>query len=697
MKKLEVLRLIEKKNIKKAACLGLGLAVFVSAANLQTVSAKEEQEYKDKEESVLTDVVMNETGSTSSDADKEETVYLITDAQGKVQQTIVSDWLKNPDGASTIADATDLADVENVKGDETFDKGDDNSLTWKADGKDIYYQGTTSKESPVDVSLTYQLDGKDITPEELVGKSGKVTVRMDYTNNATEVVDVDGEETEIKVPFTMVSGMILPADKFSNIEVTNGKLVSDGTNNIVVGVAMPGLKDSLNIDESKINKDADIEIPEYVEVTADVNDFALDMTLSVAMPDILSDFDFSDTIDLSELEDSMDDLTDASTKLVDGSGTLKDGTTTLGTAVNTLKKGMSSLDGGISQYTAGVSQLAGGLSQLKGGSSQLVSGAGQVSTGVDTLVTSLSGLGTTVTGQIATQTANQQALAAQVETDKAAVNGAVTAYATNVAGAAAKAAGSGAATAAVTAALTSVQNDLGAALTNASAALASDDPVVLKAALQQVCTMDTAPLKANAIAAADVAANAAADSDAAKQAVGAAVAGVSAEGVTSAVTTLGNDAGNLGGATGALTVLNQIGSQLDMSKLAELQSGASQVASGASTLDAGIATALDGANKLNGSSGTLKDGSSQLVNGTGKLSDGVVTLSDGAKQLNDGMVQFDEEGIQKLTNSLDGDVTTVLDRIEAVIDAGNNYNTYTQLADGQQGKVKFIIRTGAVK
>ena len=57
--------------------------------------------------------------ASESTADKEETVYVKTDANGEEKTVIVSDWLKNFSGEAKIKDATDLTDVEDVKGNET--------------------------------------------------------------------------------------------------------------------------------------------------------------------------------------------------------------------------------------------------------------------------------------------------------------------------------------------------------------------------------------------------------------------------------------------------------------------------------------------------------------------------------------------------------------------------------------------------
>ena len=106
----------------------------------------------------------------------------------------------------------------------------------------------SAEQLPVTQKITYLLDGKEMTPEELAGKSGRVTIRFDYTNNEKVEATIDGKKEQICVPFMAVSGMVLD-ESFRNIEVTNGKVVADGNNSVVFGYALPGLSDSLDVDE----------------------------------------------------------------------------------------------------------------------------------------------------------------------------------------------------------------------------------------------------------------------------------------------------------------------------------------------------------------------------------------------------------------------------------------------------------------
>lgn len=332
-----------------------------------------------------------------------------------MEKIIVSDWLKNKDGDSTLQDASDLQNIENVKGYETFVSDGKNGLTWQADGADIYYQGSTEKQLPVAVKLTYKLDGKEVKPEEIAGKSGRVTIRMDYENKETRTVEVNGRKEEIHIPFAMLSGMLLPQDTFSNIEVTNGRLLSEGNNSIVVGITFPGLKESLNWEElkkdlSKAEKkqaEEELAIPDYLEVSADAENFSLGMTMTIAMSDMLSDFSLADSLDLEEMNDSMNDLQSASNELKDGTSDLKDGsaklkegTDSLADGVVSLKDGAGSLkegtgelyeksgelDEGAAKLEEGASSLAEGADKLNSGASSLSDGAGSLKDGTHSLV-----------------------------------------------------------------------------------------------------------------------------------------------------------------------------------------------------------------------------------------------------------------------------------------------------------------------
>lgn len=326
-------------------------------------------------EEILNDTLFQSVNTTSSKENrKEETVYVFADATGKQNKLIVNEKLKNASKASTINDTTNLKDVKNINGDESFQTSG-SQVTWSADGKDIIYQGTYNEEAPVTMNVKYYLNDKEISADELAGKSGKVKIRFDYTNNLKKQIVVNGKTKDAYVPFTMITGMILSSDKFSNIEVTNGKMIESDKGNIVVGITMPGLKESLNLSfDSKL---ADVDIPQYFEVTADVNDFELDMTMSVATSNAFTAANL-DELNLDKVTDKVDTLTTAGNQLEDGTKQLADGVSALHDKVPELKDGVAQLDDGASALKEGATQLNEGANALQGGAAQL-------NEGVDTL------------------------------------------------------------------------------------------------------------------------------------------------------------------------------------------------------------------------------------------------------------------------------------------------------------------------
>lgn len=282
--------------------------------------------------------------SAEAETSKDETVYVLAGADGTVQKIIVSDWIKNAMATDSLDDKTELSDIENIKGDESFTLGGDNSCVWDAQGNDIYYQGNIEKELPVQMSVRYTLDGQAIAPEALAGQSGHVTIRFDYQNMQYEEVLLDGKTEKIYVPFTMLTGMLLDTEVFRNVTVSNGKLINDGDRIAVVGIAFPGLQEDLAISKEKL------DIPDYVEISADVENFEMSTTMTLATTELFGAID-SDKLDLNELSDAMAELTDAMDQLMDGSSQLYDGLCTL------LEKS--------GDLVSGINKLAEGATQLK--------------------------------------------------------------------------------------------------------------------------------------------------------------------------------------------------------------------------------------------------------------------------------------------------------------------------------------------
>lgn len=657
------------------------------SAETQNADADTEDSTKDAENKLLNALSGDET--QTEEAGKEETVYVVSKADGTADNVIVSEWLKNKDGGDTIKDASDLKDIKNVKGDETFTQNGD-EVTWDAKGNDIYYQGTTDKELPVTEKITYYLDGKEMTPEEIAGKSGKVTIRFNYTNNEKTTQVVDGEEHEVYVPFTVMTGMILPED-YSNVEVTNGKVISDGSKKVVVGVAMPGLKDSLQIEDGDL--DADVDIPDYVEVTADVENFSLDMTMSVIMNDLLGSTDLDEAFDLTDLEDSINTLSDSSKQLVDGSSDLAKG-------LDTLKNSMKEFSSGVNTLKDGVTSYTNGASEINAGAAALDTGIESLSQGVSTLT---SALGTAMSDS------EKQAVAAQAD---AAVE-------SNFAGGTSDAIAAQAASQfeqTMKGSKSAVEQQISSQLAGSELYTTMVDAVynqkIFEAYQAQKDTVDAAIAAYAAqgvnLSITDVVEQGyqAQTGHSIKSEVEAGVAqnlsgaaGTIADGVTSGIAELGKQqmgasvadacktAAEAAAVSGAEGAKSKIAAQLQQSGLME---GVAKLKSGASQLSKGTSTLVSNNNALVG-------GAKALAEATSKLAEGVDKLESGSNELTEGMAKFDEEGIQKLVDAYNGDAKELLNKLTAVVDAGKEYQTFTKVADGTKGNVKFIIRTEAVK
>lgn len=306
---------------------------------------------------------------------KNETVYVLADANGSTNKVIVSDWLQNVNGENTLTEESILRGVENVKGDETFTENGD-TRTWNASGSDIYYQGTTNAELPLNIRVTYYLNGQEISAKDILGKSGKVTVRFDYENLQKTVKEINGEKVDIYVPFAAITGMMLDNDTFRNVDVTNGKLVNDGNRTFIIGTAFPGLPESLGTQDSE-----KLDIPEYFEITADVTDFRFGNTMTIATNELFNNIDIDLGDEESTLLDDIDKLKDAMNQIIDGSDQLYDGLSQLLEKSSALTDGVGALYDGAAQLNDGTSALYDGAVQLDDGAAQLSEGAGKANEG----------------------------------------------------------------------------------------------------------------------------------------------------------------------------------------------------------------------------------------------------------------------------------------------------------------------------
>lgn len=668
------------------------------------------------------------TAEKESDLVKDETVYVLADADGSVQKIIVSDWIKNSVGSNSFSDKSELTDVENIKGKESYSVNSDNMRVWDAQGNDIYYQGNIKKELPVDISVTYTLDGKSISPEELAGKSGRVTIRFDYKNNQYETVDIDGRQEKIYVPFAMITGMMLDNDIFTDVNVSNGKLINDGDRTVVAGIAFPGLQSNLNIDKEKL------EIPEYVEITAHVKNFEMTNTVTIATNEIFNRLNTDKLNSADDLTDSLSELTDAMDQLMDGSSQLYDGLCTLLDKSGELINGINQLAEGAEKLKNGASDLDNGAAELAKGANQLTEGLGQLTANNETLNS-----GSKQVFDSLLKMANTQLAAAgltvpelTIENYREILDQVIASLDTNNVLKQAQAA----ALQKVTAAVNERRDEVSAAVTAAvkeqvaakvSEAVRENVEAQVLASMGMTKEQYEAAVKAGMVSAEQQAQIAAAidaqmKSEAVKALIEANVnAQMQSEEIQKTIAAKTEEQIKLlieqnmnspevqaqiaaaveQAKSGAASVL-ALKEQLDSYNtfyigLNQYTAGVASAKDGAEALNSGAAQLKKGTAELNGGTNELYDGILTLKNGAPALSDGVTALRDGAMRLSDGLKEFNEQGVQRLIDAVDGDFSGLFTRIKATADVSRDYKSFSGISDDMDGQVKFIYRTDSVK
>ena len=633
-------------------------------------------------------VVSNGAYANAQKISKDESVYVNADESGATTKITVSNWLKNAGINGTINDESDLKDIQIVKGDETFTQNGDD-VQWSAGSNDIYYQGTTDKELPVGVEIKYELDGKEIAAKDLLGQSGKLKITVSYTNKSKSTQTINGEKQEMYTPFVMATGIILPDDKFSNVEVDDGKIINEGSNNIVVGFGMPGMAESLDLDEDAADK-----LPEGFTVTADVTDFSIGNTITFASPSILSDLELDDIDDLDDLENKLEKLVDSSEDLVDGSKKLsnkmgeledkfddyQDGEKSLNKGIKDLVNGGTTLKKGVKDYTNGVDTLAKGTQSYVNGAKQITNGNQKLYEAVKDMPSSYKEF----SDGLQAYTKGVDTLA-DTKTAKQLTDGAD----------------------AVTAGIGTLNENLGKLESS------YDNYKLLADGLKAQAAQISDPTQKATILAyvqkleelyqgqkASVGALVSATNKESTLKSGASQVAAGIKKVMTGAQTLSGNSATLRSADQKLT-----------SSIATLTASVKKLSEGSKKLSSNDRILLAGAKKILKASKSVKSGSDKLINGanklkkgsnklhkaTGKVADGIGKLSDGADDLYEGMDKFDQKGIQKLNNVYEDDIKTLKTRLEKLTDMSKDYTNFSGISKGMDGKVKFVIETAEVK
>ena len=582
---------------------------------------------------------------------KDETVYSKLDSEGKNYKTIVSTHIENSEYADTINDMSDLLNIKNTSGDEIYTQ-DGNKFVWNANKNDIYYQGESEKELPIECEVKYELDGKEVSANEIAGKSGKVKITLQYTNKEERTININGKDEKMYVPFVVVAGTIIKDENARNVEISSGKVVDDGTKTVVVGMSMPGLQESLGISSDKI------EIPNNIEITMDATNFETSSIMSYITPKVIEEDDLTIFDDLDEMYDKVNTLQSSMNQIQGGANTLKDGTTELESGANTLKNGVNTAYSGAQTITSEVEKST---QSLKNDNSEALDNAtlesikkqaaesSKLTEEQKAQIKAQAQSGATLTQEQKNQiSAQAKAKAVLTETQKAQITalakqGAILTEAqkTQIIENAQSAYPTTLTEAEKTLILTIAQNT--ATQTAVSTALNVAQQIATQTA--ETTALETAQQIATQTA------------------------------ITTALTTAQSTATTTAMQT-STTVAKQVGNQAK-------KTFTNKVVSQMSTLGNGLNQLTSGLSELN-------NGATTLANGTTQINDGATTLADGIKT-------FNEEGIKKICNYINGDAKDLTTRVEKLTELSKEYNNFTMLDGENSGEVKFIMIIDAVK
>ena len=641
----------------------------------------------------------------AEDTAKHETVYVITDSEGNTDKVIVSEWLQNRSGKDKITDQTELENIENVKGEESYTLDENNMTVWDAKGNDIHYQGTVEKLLPVTVFITYKLDGKDVSAKDLAGKSGKLIMRFSYKNNQKESITVKGTSYEMNVPFLMLSGMILDEKVFENAEITNGKIINDGSRTLAVGFALPGMNDNLG------ELSQEVKLPEYVELTADVTDFRMDTTFTVAINDIFGKID-TNSQKIEDLKNSVSSLDSAAAQLVDGTKTRKEGTSQLADKSGALPAGVAELTNGagllqsnldlISQKTPalseGVGHLCGGAESLEDGVSELNSKTGELVNGVSALKNNVDLLNSGA-AQLEEKSCELASGVQTLENGAAQLNnGAVKVQE----GLQMTVSGLDTSVSAISSSLSKTNDAIQALetlaqnMTDESVKGTIEEQIeVLKeqAAVQQTALSGLQSGGQIRTALCDVAQGAQTVVKGTEEfADGLNQFSEQSGALITGIHSLADGSSKLAsGANGMYEQLPNLSEGIE-----QLSDGAGALSGGLQSLQENTKPLISGISKLANGASSLKGGLDELNEKSETLISGIQALDEGADTLSEGMKQFYDEGISVFINLIHNTLPSYLNRVEAVAQAAKHYNSFAGIPEGMDGSTKLIFKSKSI-
>ncbi|SHK26802.1 putative membrane protein [Hathewaya proteolytica DSM 3090] len=659
---------------------------------------------------------------------KDESVFVVLDANGQCKSQIVSDWIHSENTGIEIKDKSDLKDIVNIKGEEKPTiSGDD--ITWKSDKNDIYYQGKSEKQLPLEVSVKYMIDGSEVNPKDMAGKSGKFKMILKITNKEKHTVSINGKERDVYTPFMTASLLQLPTEKFTNVKVSSGQLISDSNSQIIAFLAFPGLKESLNLDSEML----DIDLPEELVIEGDVKDFEMGPIMVSAtseLPEKLKEI--KNSKDVNEIKDKLGELQDATNKIVDGSGKLSEG-------AKLLDSKLGVLNGAFGQMSSGISKLDDGAASALNGSSQLRDGSGQLSSGLSQLNSEIQGLSEkapSILGQVGQLSQG----IAQLKLGSADLykNMDLLSVGIGKAAAGAEQLSQGAAnlsqgldqfygevsksvkgTETAVSALGKNMMDMGINIASLKSTAEGQQLLASlngseegrkllnvlsliekdKAVLEGFKVSEGEPTPSQKLEGGYKQLKDGAD----KLQKGTKELSDNLKVIEQGSRKSTEGSGKISEGINAMTEgLGPVLSDKDVValKLQQLQQAVSQLNDGSQKLFKGASDMNSGLKELKNGTSSLKSASGEMQSGIGKLKDGSATLAEKSSELSDGTKKFQEEGISKIDDVAGKAFDNIGELIEVkdeMFKLSDQYQCYTSVGENMDGTVKFVMKTDEIK
>lgn len=597
----------------------------------------------------------------ASEIKKDETVYVVTEADGDQNDVVVSDHLINGIATDKIPDRTNLNDIENVKGDETYEKGEGDDIIWDAQGNDIFYEGRTNKTVPVQLGISYFLNGEEVQGSGMEGASGEVKIIIHYRNTATA-------SNGTTIPFLALTAFIAEDDCLTDIEIDHGKVIDDGDKQVVMALAVPGLNEALDIDSDIV----DLDLEDTVTITGVAKDFSVQDMMTVVTSSIFEEIDQDDLEDL-DYDDEIRQLNKGAKALMDGSDQLYRGIHTMYNKMPKLEDGVDALNDGAQKLSEGTDSAKEGAQKLAGGIGQLADALQNINKVLEQMYQAVAGMENGTSKIIK----NLESMRDQLEQGS-----------DDLADGADQ--------------LQPAVDGLNQGLPEVYQYLSTIEPVIknnekaIRTALKAKGYSDSQI--DGLINGATSAKNAAGKMVSAAEGMKAAPAALdsasesldkAADGLGSYDPSQGSDQKTI---IGGLTVIDGGLDQLK-DKIAAFSGGDMPDTSGLPALVNGANQLAQGEEQLASGARQLADGMQKLENKSTTLSNGVTQLNSGSLKLSNGMSKLYKDGIEKIVDLYNDDLKGNVDSIRDMIDAGQEYQTFTELADGMDGSVKFIYKT----